>query len=41
MDSNQFHTGKLSCLRPGISTVFPRNIASAGDARPRGVRHAA
>jgi len=29
------HTGKLSCLRPGISTVFPRSIASARAMRGR------
>ena len=29
------HTGKLSCFRPGISTVFPRSIASARAMRGR------
>jgi hypothetical protein len=29
------YTGKLSCLRPGISTVFPRSIASARAMRGR------
>jgi len=29
------HTGKLSCLRPGISTVFPRSIARARAMRGR------
>ena len=29
------HTGKLSCLRPGISTVLPRSIASARAMRGR------
>jgi hypothetical protein len=25
----KIHSGKLSCFLPGISTVFPRSIASA------------
>jgi hypothetical protein len=29
------HTGKLSCLRPGISTVLPRSIAKARARRGR------
>ena len=29
------HTGKLSCLRPGISTVLPRSMASARAMRGR------
>ena len=33
--SRHRYTGKLSCLRPGISTVFPRSIASARAMRGR------
>jgi hypothetical protein len=29
------YNGKLSCLRPGSSTVFPRSIASARATRRR------
>jgi hypothetical protein len=34
-----FYTGKLSCFRPGISTVLPRSIASARNARAGHRRH--
>jgi hypothetical protein len=33
--SHGHHTGKLSCLRPGISTVLPRSIAKARAIRGR------
>jgi hypothetical protein len=33
-----FYTGKLSCFRFGISTCFPRNIASARAIRLRVAR---
>ena len=32
---SEIHTGKLSCFRPGISTVLPRSIASARAMRER------
>jgi hypothetical protein len=34
-NSDRIYTGKLSCFRPGIFTVFPRSIASARAMRGR------
>jgi hypothetical protein len=34
-EPNVLYTGKLSCFRPGISTVLPRSIASARAIRGR------